>query len=136
MRHLSRAVAVAAVAVSVTIPSLGAAQAAGNSWQTLSSFNGGRIQACRVATTKTGPWKVELRVDATRAKSKVNGSAHVTKGTAEIAHWASGWVAKGHVSAVGTVRLPRGSGYAVNVGIATTNAGNGGSVTAGKIQHC
>jgi hypothetical protein len=136
MRHLYRAVAVAAVAVCITVPSLGAAQASGNDWKTLSTFNGGRIQACKVATTKTGPWKVKLRVDARGAKSKVNGSAYVTEGADDVDHWKSGWVSRGDVSAIGTVRLPRGSAYALNAGLATANAGNGATVTAGRITGC
>jgi hypothetical protein len=136
MRSLSRAIAVAAVAVSVTVPSFGAAQAAGNNWKTLSTFNGGKVQACKVATTNTGPWKVTLRVDARSAKSKVSGSTYVTKHADEVDSWTSGWVAKGHVSAAGTVKLPRGSAYALNAGIATANAGNGGTFKAGDIPGC
>ena len=136
MRNLSRLIAVAAVAVSVSLPSFGAAQASGNNWKTLSTYNGGRIQACKVATTKTGPWKVKLRVDAHGAKSKVNGSAFVTKGAEEVDHWKSGWVAKGHVSAVGKVTMPRGSAYTLNAGIATADAGNGGTFTVRKIPGC
>jgi hypothetical protein len=136
MRIVSRAVAVAAAAVLVTVPSLGAAHAAGNSWKTLSTFDGGKIQACKVATTKTGPWKVKLRVDAHDAKSRVNGSAWVTKSGDDVASWKSGWVNKGDVSAIGTLKLPRGSAYALNAGIATANAGNGGTFTAGDIRGC
>jgi hypothetical protein len=136
MHTLSRAAAVAAVAASVTVPSIGAAQASGNSWTTLSTFNGGRIQACKVATTKTGPWKVKVRVDARNAKSKVNGSASVAKGTDQVDHWESGWVSKGSVSAIGTLKLPRGSAYTFGAGIATANAGNGGAFEAGKITGC
>jgi hypothetical protein len=136
MRNLARAVAVTAVAALVTVPSLGAAQASGNTWKTLSTFNGAKIQACKVATTKDGPWKVKLRVDARGAGSKVNGSAYVTKGSDNVDQWKSGWVTKGDVSAIGTVKLPRGSAYALNAGIATANAGNGGTFDAGKITGC
>jgi hypothetical protein len=135
MRNLSRAVAVAAVAAAVTVPSFGAAHAA-TTWKTLSTFNGGKIQACKVATTTTGPWKVKLRVDARKAASKVNGSTYVTKGADEVGSWRSGWVAKGNVSPVGSVKLPRGSAYALNAGIATANAGNGGTFKAGNIPGC
>jgi hypothetical protein len=136
MRNLSGAVAVAALAVALTVPSFGAAQASGNNWKTLSTYNGGKIQACKVATTTTGPWKVKLRVDARKAASKMNGSAHVTKGADELGSWKSGWVPKGDVSAVGSVKLPRGSAYALSAGIATANAGNGGTFKAGNIPGC
>jgi hypothetical protein len=136
MRILSRTVAVAVVAASVSLPAFGAAQASGNNWKTLSTFDGGKVQACKVATTKTGPWKVKLRVDASGAKATVNGSAFVTKGAKELDHWKSGPVSKGHISGIGTVKLPRGSAYTLNAGIATANAGNGASFRAGKIRGC
>lgn len=136
MRNLSRAAAVATLAAAVTVSSFGAAEAAGSNWKTLSTFNGGKIQACKVATTTTGPWKVKLRVDASKATSKVDGSAYVTKAANEVDSWKSGWVPKGEVSAVGTVKLPRGSAYALNAGIATANAGNGGTFKAGNIPGC
>src|SRR4051794_15671480 len=111
MRNLSRAVAVAAAAVAVTVPSFSAAQAAaGNDWKTLSTYEGGKIQACKVAT-KSGDWKVKLRVDARKATSKVAGSAYVMKDADTVDTWKSGWVRKGDVSAAGIVRLPRGAAY-------------------------
>ena len=98
---------------------------------------GGKIQACKLATTDTGPWKVKLRVDARHASAHVNGSAFVTKdGTATGSKWKSGWVAKGHLSSVGTVRLPRGTSFELNAGIGTDNMGNGGTFKAGAIRPC
>jgi hypothetical protein len=112
------------------------AHAQARHWKTLSSIDGGKIQACKVATTKTGPWKIKLRVDASRATTKVNGSAYVTKNDKNVDHWKSGWVSKGHLSGIGTVKLPRGSAYGFNAGIGASQAGNGGSFKPGQIRAC
>jgi hypothetical protein len=136
MRFSSRAVTVAALALSLSAPALSAAQASGNHWKTLSIIEGCKIQACKVATTKTGPWKIKLRVDATRAKSRVSGVAYVMEGTDTKAHWKSGWVAKGHISKAGSVKLPRGKKYTLNAGVGTGAMGNGGTFTAGQIRGC
>lgn len=136
MRLTSRAVTVAALALTLTAPALGGAQASARHWKTLSTIEGGKIQACKVATTKTGPWKIKLRVDASRATSRVSGAAYVMKGDATKDHWKSGWVAKGHVSKLGTVRLPRGSAYSLNAGIGAGQMGNGGTFVARQIRGC
>jgi hypothetical protein len=136
MRLASRAAAIAAITLALTAPAVGGAHAQGRNWKTLSKIDGGKIQACKVATTATGPWKIKLRVDADKASSRVNGSAYVTKDGKNIDHWKSGWVTKGHTSALGTVKLPRGSAYALNAGIAVSQAGNGGSFKPGDIRAC
>jgi len=136
MNLVSRAASIAALALVVTGPIL-SADAAGNHWKTMATTAGGKIQACKVATTDTGPWKVRLRVDARNATTRVNGTAWVTKDGADTAaKWKSGWVAKGHVSRVGTVKLPRGKAYALNAGIGTSAMGNGGSFTARQLRAC
>lgn len=135
MRLASRTAALAAITLALTAPAVGA-HAQGRSWKTLSEIDGGRIQACKVATTPTGPWKIKLRVDASKASSRVQGSAFVTKDGKNVDHWRSGWVAKGHVSGVGTVKLPRGSAFGLEAGIAVSQAGNGGSFRAGQIRAC
>ena len=135
MRFAPRATALAALTLALVAPAAGA-HAQGNHWKTLAAMEGGKVQACKVATTKTGPWKIKLRVDASNAKVRVNGSAYVTKDTKTIDHWKSGWVAKGHVSQVGTVKLPRGSAYSLNAGIGTGQAGNGGTFKPGQIKAC
>jgi hypothetical protein len=99
-------------------------------------MEGGKIQACKIATSDTGPWKIKLRVDASNAKTRVDGSAYVTKNDKNVDHWKSGWVATGHVSAIGSVRLPRGSDYGFNAGIGTGQAGNGGTFRPGQIKTC
>jgi|1186.fasta_scaffold958645_1 hypothetical protein len=136
MTFLSRAAATAALTLALTGPAL-AADASGNHWKTLSTIAGGKIQACKVATTDTGPWKVKLRVDASHATGRVQGSAFVTKdGAPNTQKWKSGWVAKGHVSRIGSVRLKRGKSFELNAGIGTSAMGNGGSFKAGAIRGC
>jgi hypothetical protein len=135
MRLASRAAALAAITLALTAPAAGA-HAQGRDWKTLSKIDGGKVQACKVATTKTGPWKIKLRVDASNATTRVNGSAYVTKNDKPVDHWKSGWVAKGHTSAVGTVRLPRGSAYTFSAGIGASQAGNGGTFKPGQLRAC
>jgi hypothetical protein len=136
MTFASRAAVTAAFALALTGPAL-AAHASGNDWKTLSTTAGGKLQACKIATTATGPWKIKLRVDATQASTSVSGRAWVLKGDANTDQtWKSGWVAKGHVSDVGTVRLPRGAEYTLNAGIGTHDMGNGGSFRPGAIRAC
>ena len=95
------------------------------------------MQACKVPTTATGPWKVKLRLNGSGASQKLRGSATVVKGTHATAQtWSSGWVAKGDVSPIGTVKLTRGSAYSLVVGLSASEAGNGGSFTAGQIRAC
>jgi hypothetical protein len=136
MRLAPRAAALAAITLALATPLASAHAAQGRNWKTLSEIDGGKVQACKVATTKTGPWKIKLRVDATDATTRVNGSAFVTKGDKTVDHWKSGWIAKGHGSDVGTVKLPRGSAYSFGAGIAVSQAGNGGTFKPGQIKAC
>jgi hypothetical protein len=137
MTFLSRAAAVAATAlvVVVTAPAL-SAHAAGLNWKTLAPFDGGKVQACKVPTTANGPWKIRMRVDATKATARVQGSGYAVKGSKTLDTWHSGWVTKGHISAIGTVKLPQGKDYSLNAGIGGDNAGNGGTFLSGQIPHC
>jgi hypothetical protein len=137
MIFTSRAVAVAATALTVALtgPAL-SAHAAGYNWKTLATSAGGKIQACKVPTTATGPWKVRLRVDASRATTRVQGSGYVMKGSKTIDSWKSGWVTKGHYSTIGVVKLPRGKDYSLSAGIGTANMGNGGTFRPGDIRAC
>ena len=135
MTFLSRAVTVTALTVAMAGPAL-AANASGNDWKTMATSAGGKVQACKVATTATGPWKVRLRVDATHATTRVQGSGYVMRGSKTLDAWKSGWVTKGHVSAIGTVKLPRGNDYSLSAGIGTAIMGDGGSFVASQIRGC
>jgi hypothetical protein len=137
MTLTSRALAGAATALTLVLtgPAL-SASAAGLNWKTLVTFDGARIQACKVPTTATGPWKVRLRIDATRASARVQGAGYAVKGTKTLDSWKSGWVARGHLSDVGVVRLPRGPRYTLNAGLGGGQSGDGGSFANKQIPHC
>ena len=136
MNLVSRAAAVSACALALTVPAVGA-HAGGYNWKTLATVSGGKIQACKLPTTTNGPWKIKFRVDATRAAGKVSGVATVTKNDNNTKDkWTSGWVAKGRVSTIGTVTLPKDSKYAINAGIGSGQMGDGGSFNAGDIKPC
>lgn len=136
MTFASRAAATAALTLALTGPAL-AAHAGGNNWKTLSTVSGGKIQACKIATTHTGPWKIKLRVDASHATTRVEGTAFVTKdGKSTKQKWRSGWVGKHHISSVGTVKLQRGKAFVLNAGIGAGQMGNGGTFKAAQIRGC
>ncbi len=136
MTLLSRAAAAAALALLVTGPAL-SADAAGTNFKTLAKSAGGKIQACKVKTPDGGPWKVKVRVDATGASTRVNGRAFVTKdGAATPQKWKSGWVTKGHVSDVGTVKLQPGRHYVLTATIGTDDMGTGATFAAGDLRGC
>jgi hypothetical protein len=137
MTFTSRAalVAAGALAVVLTGPAL-SADAGTLNWKTLVLFDGAKAQACKVPTTSTGPWKVRLRIDATKATTRVESNVAVMKGQKTIDTWQSGWVAKGHISPIGSVRMPRGSAFTLSVGLDNGQAGNGGGFASTKIPHC
>jgi hypothetical protein len=103
----------------------------------MTSINNGTVQACKVPTTSTGPWKIKLRVDARRATGKVQGLARPYKSGKELnAGWTSAYVRPGNVSTVAVVKLPRGAAYSMMIGINTGQAGNGGSFKAADFPRC
>jgi hypothetical protein len=137
MTFTSRALAVTAATLTVVLtgPAL-SAHAAGPHWKTLVTFDGAKIQACKVPTTQTGPWKVKLRVDATKATTRVQGSGYAMKGAKTLDSWRSGVLTRGHFSDVGTVKLPQGPKYTLNAGIGGGQSGDGGAFTNKQIPSC
>jgi hypothetical protein len=131
------ATTIAALALAAVATPVSTAHAAGIHWKTLASISGAKVQACKVPVTSEGPWKIKLRVDATKASGRVSGTAFVTKkdeATNEL--WQSGWVSPGHISSVGKIKLPAGDSYAMGAGIGTGAMGNGGSFDAGNLPRC
>jgi hypothetical protein len=137
MTLTSRALALTATALTVVLtgPAL-SAHAAGPNWKTLVTFEGAKIQACKVPTTATGPWKVKLRVNATNASTRVQGAGYAIKGSKTLDSWRSGWVARGHLSAVGAVKLPQGPTSTLNAGLGGGQSGDGGSFSNKQIPRC
>jgi hypothetical protein len=113
------------------------ADAAAYSWKTLTATNGGKVQACRVPTSSTDPYKFRFRVNANQATTKVQGMARRYKGATQLAGgWTSAYIRPGHVSDVAVVRLPRGAAYNLSVGINTGQSGNGGTFKAADVPRC
>ena len=113
------------------------ADAAAYSWKTLTSMNGGKVQACRIPTAAPNPYKVRFRVNAVKATTKVQGMVRRYHGATTLSGgWTSAYIRPGNVSGVAVVSLPRGAGYTYSVGINTGQAGNGGSFRAADIPRC
>jgi hypothetical protein len=133
---MTRAAASAALALLLCGPAASAA-ARGNDWQTIVKVSRGKVQACKVPTTEDGPWKVKLRVNARKATTSVRGIAQVDKNNHALDRtWKTGWIDPGQVSKVGSVRLPRGSAYTLEVGIDSGSAGSGAALSARSIGRC
>jgi hypothetical protein len=136
MTLIRRTATLAALTLALTGPAL-SAHAAGNNWKTLASISGGKIQACKTPTTKTGPWKIKFRVDAHKATGRVSGIATVLKNEHNTSDkWTSGYISRGHASKIGTVKLPRDAKYSISAGIGTGAMGDGGEFKAGDIRPC
>jgi hypothetical protein len=96
-----------------------------------------KMQACKVPTTKHGPWKVKVRVDARRATTPVRGSAEVDKGDQVVAGpRRSGLLQPGALSKVHTLRMPRGSAFTFQSGLETDTTGVASGVPASGIGRC
>ncbi|MBV9831254.1 MAG: hypothetical protein JOZ82_06620 [Marmoricola sp.] len=130
--------AVAAAAIVLAGPALAAnAASRPHHFETLTSIISAKVQACRVPTQASKPVTIKIRIDATKASGKVNGIAQASHdGTASGKQWTSGWVREGHRSAVGTIHVPRGAGWALQAGLGTGAMGNGGDFTTASIRTC
>jgi len=136
VRTLSGAAAAAALALTLTVPA-GAAQARGNDWTRVTTLDHAKLQACKEATTKDGPWKIRLRVNAKRATTAVKASADAQKQGEQVGRsWRSGWIHPGEVSAIGTVRLPRGTAYALETQLESHSSGVGIAGSVRSIGRC
>lgn len=139
MRTRSGAAAAAALALTLTVPA-GAAQAAdarGNDWTRVTTLDHAKLQACKEATTQDGPWKIRLRVNAKRATTAVKASADAQKQGEQVGRsWRSGWIHPGEVSAIGTVRLPRGTAYALETQLESHSSGVGIAGSVRGIGRC
>lgn len=132
--------AVAALAVVIAGPAF-TATAASNPhhyhFKSIVSISGAKLEACRLRTASPAPWKVKVRVNAKRSTGKVMAGAQgMRNGTPVRKGWASGTVRKGHVSTIGTVKVPRGSAYTLSAGIGTGGMGNGGEFKVANLRRC
>lgn len=124
-------------ALTLSLTPVHSADAAASSWKTLVAVNGGKVQACKVPTPASDPWKFRFRVNAVKAASRVQGSAMRYRHETKLrGGWSSGWVRPGRVSDVAVVRLPRGSAYTLAVGLGAGQMGDGGSFRPTDIPRC
>ncbi|QIK65345.1 hypothetical protein G7072_02420 [Nocardioides sp. HDW12B] len=134
-RSLARAAAVTALALGVGGLTAAPAQAA---WSSLATNEGGRLQACKVATADGAAWRVKARVrnvDDDRS-DWVKARVVVTRnGTATDQAWSSGRVFGGE-SAAGTVRSGRGSAWTLAFSLSSPQSGGGGQVPVGALAGC
>ena len=131
-----RAAAAAALVVGLSLPA-GAADARANHWTTVVNLHGAKVQACKVPTTKHGPWKIKVRVDARKATTAVRGAAEVDKGDHVVAGpWKPHRLQPGAMSKVHTMRMPRGPAYTFQGGLETAGVGVASAGPASGISHC
>jgi hypothetical protein len=144
LNKLTRLVVAAAAATAVIAPVTAANAAparpeAGRHWTTVESGFSAKQQACKVSVNGGSAWKIYNRLNA----SKVTGGRLASTLTATYQgkpvgarSWKSGWVKKRHISAVGTFRVPRKAGWALQMSLYGDNAGNGGVLKVAAIRHC
>jgi len=131
-----RAAAAAVLALGLAIPAA-SADARGTDWTTVVKLHRAKLQACKVPTTKHGPWKVRFRVDASRATEAVRGKAEVDKGEkVVVGPRRTGLLQPGSVSKVRTMRVPRGAAFTFQAGLQTDTTGVASAGSVDAISHC
>jgi hypothetical protein len=138
MKFSSRAAAAVAALSIVVVAPLSGAHASGLNWKTKVVVSGAKLQLCKAETTKSGPYKVHVRVDASHASGPVTGIATIyKKDKATQEKWATkGYIKPGNISDVGTIKLPQDSNYSVSAGMGAGQMGDGGTFVAKQIPHC
>ena len=131
--RITAAATAAALALTLSATT-SAADAKARDWTTMTRVAHAKLQACKEVTTPGGPWRIRLRVDATAATSMVRGSAEVRNQRGDLVgkRWRSGPVRPGDVTKVGSVRLPRGSAFQLEVQLESDSAGKG---VVGAVPH-
>jgi hypothetical protein len=113
------------------------ASAAGRNWTTLLVFHGAKHQACKVSVDDGEAWRVFTRLDGRNASTRVQAGLTVTKNGSETSRtWLSGWVSKGTVSSVGSVKLPRRAGWGLNAWTGGEQEGSGADFKADQVGRC
>jgi hypothetical protein len=130
-------------ALAVTLPAAASASAApadapaAKSWTTVERLVGSKAQACKVSVDSGASWRIYNRVDARNATARTQARMWVTHdGVDTRRNWSSGWVARGTISAVGSLLVPRAPGYAIEHSLSADQSGTGGTVRAADIGHC
>jgi len=137
--------AVGALAVAAVIAPFSAATASsarlatGKHWTTVEAALGAKQQACKVMVNDGTAWRIYNRLDARRATTPRVAATltAVHHGTPVAARsWASGWVSDGHVSDVGTFKVPKARGWTLTMTLYGDEAGTGGELTVAGIDRC
>jgi hypothetical protein len=129
------ATAAALAPVLVVVP---AANAQTYHWTVIERSNNARHGACKVPVNKGTSWKIFNRLDSRQATGgRLRATMTVTVNGANTSRkWASGWVRRGHLSAVGSVIMPRKPGRQLVMTLAGDNSGSGGTVAIRAIGRC
>jgi hypothetical protein len=131
-----RAAAAAALVVGLALPA-GSADARANNWTKVVNLHGAKVQACKVPTTKHGPWKIKVRVNARNATAAVHGSAEVDKGDRVVdGPWKPRLLHPGEVSKVHTMRMPRGKAFTFQGELESGTVGVASAGPASGISRC
>jgi hypothetical protein len=143
MNRLITTVVGTLAALAITLPAAASASAASSeapaakSWTTVLRLNGAKAQACKVSVDGGASWRIYNRLDARNATTRTQAQMWVTHdGVDTRRKWSSGWVARGNISAVGSLLVPRAPGYVIQHSLSADQSGTGGEVRAADIGHC
>ena len=115
-----------------------AANAQANHWTVIERSNRAKHDACKVSVNNGTAWKVFNRLDSRQATGgRLRAAMTATLNGADTQRkWASGWVRKGHLSAVGSVIMPRQPGRRLVMTLAGDNSGSSGTIATAAIGRC
>ncbi len=128
----------AAVAVAAPMSTATAAPAA-KRWTTVETSLDARQQACKVLINDGTAWRISNRLDARRATAprvKATLTALRDGARVESRSWQSGWVQDGQLSGVGSFKVPRASGWTLEMTLQGDQAGTGGLITVADLRRC
>lgn len=131
-----RTACLAAAALALSLATAGPAAAA-DDWGTLSRIGHSRLQACKVPVDGDA-WRIRLRV-RTSDEGAAKGSLRVYRGDQPTdRRWRSGRVPAGSTSAVGGVRVPRGTHrWQFLTSVETTDGGSSSfGLSAASVNGC
>jgi hypothetical protein len=124
------------LAVGLAVPA-DSADARANNWTKVVNLHGAKVQACKVPTTKHGPWRIRVRVNARNATKAVRGSAEVDKRDRVVdGPWKPHLLQPGEVTKVHTMRMPRGKAFTFQGELESGTVGVASAGPASGISRC
>lgn len=145
---LFRVVAGTAAAVALVAPATASAtastapdgaRASAKHFTVVQTFQKAKLDVCKKSVSSGNAWRVYGRLDTHKVRvGKYTGSLFVYSDANEnpVATWRSPMTKKGTYSKVGSIRLPKKSGYSLAGGIGTANMGNGGPIKISRVGKC